>query len=45
MKRLSFFIIIALVFVYAFIGCKRTQEVRPAAVLPTEDKSQFVINF
>ena len=42
MKKLSFIIVIVLVFAYAFIGCKQNQEVRPAAVLPTEDKSQFV---
>ena len=42
MKRLSFIIAIILVFVYAFMGCKRTQEAHPAAVLSTEDKSQFV---
>ena len=34
---------IALSFIMAFIGCRRNQqEVRPAEVLPTEDKSQFV---
>ena len=42
MKRLSSIIVIVLVFVIAFMGCKRNQESRPRAVLPSEDNSQFV---
>ena len=40
MNRLSF--IIALGFIVAFIGCRRSQEVQVVEVLPTEDRSQFV---
>ena len=40
MRKLSLIIVLGIV--VAFIGCRRNQEVRPAQVLPSEDKSQFV---
>ena len=42
MKKSTFAITIVLSIAFAFTGCRRNQEVRPAVVLPTEDKSQFV---